>query len=85
MSLCLNIPRYLLDLIEKLEVGLADSSEPTLVQDTLRGTVVQQMMCQGGCKTVKEREESFYSVALEVGGEGVRRFVLGRRCTPWGA
>ncbi len=58
--------QYLHKLIKKLNVGLRDSSDPTLVQDTLRGTVVQQALCQG-CRTIKGEQAPFFALTLKVG------------------
>ncbi len=63
----MDAQQYLLGLIEKLENQLRGSPQAMLLQDTIRGTLANQMMCQGGCRTVNEREEFFYSIPLEVG------------------
>ncbi len=65
----MDAQQYLLGLIEKLEEGLGGTTDPLVLQDTMRGSIVQQLMCQGGCKSVRERPESFYSVPLEVWAE----------------
>ncbi len=65
----MDAQQYMLAVFDKLagsDGELLSTSDPTLVDDVVRAGVLNQMMCQGGCGTLVEREEVYYSLPLEV-------------------
>lgn len=62
----MDAQQYFLGLLDRLEMQLKGTPQANLLQNTLRGSFMNQLMCQGGCNTTRETPEDFYSVALEV-------------------
>lgn len=65
----MDAQQYMLAVFDKLagsEGELKGTTDPHLVDDVVRAGVLNQMMCQGGCASVVEREEVYYSLPLEV-------------------
>lgn len=57
---------FLLALLDKLEKCFKGTPKAKLLEQQLGGTILYQLECQGGCNTVRERQEAFNCVSLEV-------------------
>ena len=69
VNIQMDAQQYMLAVFDKLagsDGELRGTSDPHLVDDLVRVGVLNQMMCQGGCGNVVEREEVYYSLPLEV-------------------
>ena len=55
-------------LCDRLETQLKATSQANLLKRVFGGTTVGQLICHGGCGSVREREEGFFTLELDVKG-----------------
>ncbi|SPQ99121.1 unnamed protein product (mitochondrion) [Plasmodiophora brassicae] len=55
-------------LVDRIESALKGSAHESLLKDTFGGHLCNQMLCQGGCNSVREQREEFSNVSLQVKG-----------------
>lgn len=80
-----DVSEFAVTLLDRLEFAL--KSDPTysrLIAQLVEGKLVNQMLCHGGCNSVRESEESYVSLSLEVKGrrgmeESLRAYVEGEQ------
>ncbi len=53
-------------LCDRIERGLKGSPQEKLLSDVLAGKFANQMLCQGGCGSVRETSEDFYCITLQL-------------------
>ena len=53
-------------LVDRIELSLKGTKHETLLKDVFGGRLCNQMLCQGGCGSVRERFEDFSNVSLQV-------------------
>jgi ubiquitin C-terminal hydrolase len=51
---------------DRLEQSLKGGPQANLFKHLLGGKMVNQMICQGGCEEIRQRDEDYYTVSLEV-------------------
>eukprot|EP00743_Colponemidia_sp_Colp-15_P003962 GILK01004274.1.p1 GENE.GILK01004274.1~~GILK01004274.1.p1 ORF type:complete len:2187 (+),score=414.92 GILK01004274.1:440-6562(+) len=69
-------------IFDRLETRLKGTPQQDLLQQLFGGTTCNQLICKGGCGTVRERNEDFYNISIEVKNqksvyEGLTKFVSG--------
>jgi len=56
-------------LVDRLEKRLKSSPMQHLFRRIFGGTVINQLVCHGGCGSIRESSEDFYTLSLEVKGK----------------
>eukprot|EP01083_Nonionella_stella_P144249 450032_1 len=51
---------------DRIETQLKESPYKTLLQEVFGGKLVNQMICLGGCETIRQRDEPFLNITVEV-------------------
>ena len=54
--------------MSRIETQLKNTKFEYLLQDCFGGKVSNQMICQGGCNKIREREQDFQMISLPIKG-----------------